>query len=112
MSNATAWFILFIAGLCEVGWAVGLKYSAGFSRLWPSVWTIAGMVASVALLGWALKALPLGTAYAVWTGVGAVGTAILGIYLFGESRDLGRLLSIALIVAGIIGLKLLTPDNP
>jgi len=112
MSNATAWFILFIAGLCEVGWAVGLKYTAGFSRLWPSVWTIAGMVASVALLGWALKALPLGTAYAVWTGVGAVGTAILGIYLFGESRDLGRLLSIALIVAGIIGLKLLTPDNP
>ena len=112
MSTGFAWIVLFIAGLCEVGWAVGLKYTEGFSRLWPSVWTVGLMVASVALLGWALKALPLGTAYAVWTGIGAVGTAILGIYLFGESREAARLVSIGLIVAGIVGLKLLTPDAP
>lgn len=110
MSSGQAWLVLFIAGLCEVGWAVGMKYTDGFSRLWPSVWTVIGMVASVVLLGWSLKSLPLGTAYAVWTGIGAVGTAILGIYLFGESRDVARLLSIGLIVAGIAGLKLLTPD--
>ena len=112
MSNTTAWFVLLIAGLCEIGWAVGMKYTEGFSRLWPSVWTVSGMIASVLLLGWALKSLPLGTAYAVWTGIGAVGTAILGIYLFDESRDVLRFVCIGLIVAGIVGLKLVTPENP
>lgn len=110
MSTGFAWIVLFIAGLCEVGWAVGLKYSEGFSRLAPSAATLAAMVASVVLLGWSLKALPLGTAYAVWTGIGAVGTAFLGMLLFGESREVARLISIGLIVAGIVGLKLLTPD--
>lgn len=110
MSTGTAWIILFIAGLCEIGWAVGMKYTLGFTRLWPSVWTVAGMVASVLLLGWSLKVLPLGTAYAIWTGIGAVGTALLGLYLFDESRDVLRLLCIGLIVAGIVGLKLVTSD--
>ena len=87
MTTIQAWIILFIAGLCEIGWAVGMKYTDGFSRLWPSVWTVIGMIASVVLLGWSLKTLPLGTAYAVWTGIGAVGTAILGVYLFDESRE-------------------------
>ena len=112
MNNATAWFVLLIAGLCEIGWAVGMKYTEGFSRLWPSVWTVSGMIASILLLGWALKSLPLGTAYAVWTGIGAVGTAILGIYLFDESRDVLRFVCIGLIVAGIVGLKLVTPESP
>ena len=109
MSQSLAWLVLFVAGLCEIGWAVGLKYTDGFSRLWPSLGTVAAMIASVVLLGLALKALPLGTAYAVWTGIGAVGTAILGIFLFSEPRDALRLACIALIVAGIVGLKLVTP---
>ena len=110
MTSGAAWVVLFFAGLCEIGWAVGLKYTEGFSRLWPSAATLVAMVTSVVLLGWSLKVLPLGTAYAVWTGIGAVGTAILGIFLFGESREAARLASIALIVAGIVGLKLLTPN--
>ena len=109
MSTGFAWIILFIAGLFEVGWAVGMKYTEGFTRLWPSVATVIGMAVSVILLGWSLRVLPLGTAYAVWTGIGAVGTAILGIVLFGESREALRLGCIVLIVAGIVGLKLLTP---
>ena len=108
MSTGSAWLILFVAGLCEIGWAVGLKYTEGFSRLWPSAATLVAMAASVVLLGWSLKVLPLGTAYAVWTGIGAVGTAILGMFLLGESREVARLISIGLIVAGIIGLKLMT----
>ena len=101
-----AWIVLLVAGLLEMGWAIGLKYTEGFTRFWPSVGTAISMVLSVVLLGWAMRSLPVGTAYAVWTGIGAVGTAILGIYLFGESADLPRLASIGLIVAGIIGLKL------
>jgi quaternary ammonium compound-resistance protein SugE len=104
-----AWLILIVAGLFEIGWAIGLKYTEGFTRLWPSVSTGASMVASVVLLGIAMKSLPVGTSYAVWVGVGAVGTAILGIVLFGESANAGRLLSLVLIVAGIVGLKLATP---
>lgn len=111
MSSGLAWGVLLIAGLCEVAWAVGLKYTAGFTRLWPSVGTVIAMVASVVLLGWSLKTLPLGTAYAVWTGIGAVGTALLGMALFDESREVARLISIGLIVAGIVGLKLVTPDG-
>jgi quaternary ammonium compound-resistance protein SugE len=103
------WLILVIAGLFEIGWAVGLKYTEGFTRLWPSVWTALSMVISLWLLGLAIKSLPVGTAYAVWVGVGAVGTAVLGIVLLGEAATLPRLLSLALIVAGIIGLKLATP---
>ena len=101
-----AWLLLLIAGLLEIGWAVGLKYTEGFTRLWPSVFTGTSMVASVVLLGIAMKSLPVGTSYAVWVGVGAIGTAILGIVLFGEPATPGRLLSLGLILAGIIGLKL------
>lgn len=101
-----AWVYLFIAGLLEIGWAIGLKYTDGFSRLWPTLWTAGSMLASIILLGLALKTLPVGTGYAVWTGIGAVGTAILGIYLLGEPANAMRIGSIALIVAGIIGLKL------
>jgi quaternary ammonium compound-resistance protein SugE len=100
-----AWLILAVAGLFEVAWAIGLKYTDGFSKLWPSVATAAAMVASVVLLGWAMRSLPVGTAYAVWTGIGAVGTVVLGIVLFGEPATLGRLACVTLIVAGIIGLK-------
>ena len=105
---AFAWVILVIAGLCEFGWAVGLKYTEGFTRFWPSVATLAAMVVSLGLLGLALRHLPLGTAYAIWTGIGTLGTVMLGIWLFGESASALRLLSIALILAGIVGLKLLT----
>jgi quaternary ammonium compound-resistance protein SugE len=102
------WLILIIAGLFEIGWAVGLKYTEGFSRLWPSVGTLLAMIISMGLLGLAMRSLPVGTAYAVWVGVGAVGTAILGIVLFGEATTVWRLLSLGLIVAGVIGLKLAT----
>jgi quaternary ammonium compound-resistance protein SugE len=104
-----AWVLLVIAGLLEVGWAIGLKYTAGFTRLWPSVLTIVAMLLSVVMLGVAMKSLPVGTSYAVWVGVGAVGTAILGMVLFGEPASAGRLASLGLIVAGIVGLKLATP---
>jgi quaternary ammonium compound-resistance protein SugE len=101
-----AWLALIIAGLFEIVWAIGLKYTDGFTRLWPSVLTGVAMLVSFYLLAYALKTLPVGTGYAVWTGIGAVGTAVLGIVLFSESAAIGRLVSIALIVLGIIGLKL------
>jgi quaternary ammonium compound-resistance protein SugE len=103
------WIILVLAGLFEIGWAIGLKYIEGFTRLWPSVWTVAAMIVSLGLLGLAMKSLPVGTSYAVWVGVGAVGTAILGIVLLGEPATAGRIASLALIVAGIVGLKLFSP---
>ena len=105
-----AWIFLFVAGLFEVGWAIGLKQAAGFTRLLPSVLTVLSMAASIVLLGLALRALPLGTAYAVWTGIGTVGTALLGMLLYAEPAGAARLGCIALIVAGIVGLKLLSPD--
>ena len=108
MQSNLAWAILFVAGLFEIGWAIGLKYTEGFTRLVPSVLTLAAMILSIVLLGMALKALPVGTAYAVWTGIGAVGTAALGIYLFAEPATVARLLCIGLILSGIIGLKLVT----
>jgi quaternary ammonium compound-resistance protein SugE len=103
------WVLLILAGFFEIGWAIGLKYTDGFTRLWPSIWTGVAMVVSLVLLGLAIKSLPVGTAYAVWVGVGAVGTAILGIVLLGESANALRLISLGLIVAGIVGLKLATP---
>lgn len=106
LSAGAAWVVLLVAGLCEVAWAIGLKYTEGFSRLWPSTWTLTAMALSVILLAWSLKTLPVGTAYAVWTGIGAVGTALLGMILFDESREVARLVCIGLIVAGILGLKL------
>lgn len=105
-----AWALLILAGLFEVVWAIGIKYTEGFTRFWPSLITLASMVASVVLLGLSVKTLPVGTAYAVWVGVGAVGTAILGIVLFAEAATLGRLISLGLIIVGIIGLKMATPD--
>jgi len=105
-----AWVLLLVAGLLEVGWAVGLKYTDGFTRPWPSLFTLAAMVLSVVLLGIAMKSLPVGTAYAVWVGIGAVGTAILGMVLFGEPATAGRLASLGLIVAGIVGLKMASPS--
>ena len=105
----TSWFILLIAGVFEIAWAIGLKYTDGFTRLWPTIGTVAAMVISIVLLGLAVKTLPVGTAYAVWTGIGAVGTAMLGIALLGEPASAGRLMSLSLIIAGIVGLKLLTP---
>ena len=105
-----AWAILVLAGLFETGWAIGLKYTEGFTRLWPTVWTILAMAISLWLLGLAMKSLPVGTAYSVWVGIGAVGTVILGMVLLGEPANAGRIISIAFIVAGIIGLKLASPD--
>jgi quaternary ammonium compound-resistance protein SugE len=100
------WVILIVAGVFETGWAIGLKYTEGFTRLWPTVWTVLSMIVSLWLLGIAVKSLPIGTAYGVWVGVGAVGTLILGIVLLGEPVNLGRMLSAGLIIAGIVGLKL------
>lgn len=105
------WIILFIAGLFEVAWAIGLKYTDGFSKLWPSVFTIVCMLVSMGLLAYAVKYLPVGTAYAIWTGIGAVGTAILGIILFNESKELVRIFFIFLIVIGIVGLKIFSGQS-
>ncbi|KAB2313979.1 quaternary ammonium compound efflux SMR transporter SugE [Betaproteobacteria bacterium SCN2] len=104
-----AWTILVIAGLFEIAWAIGLKYTEGFTRLWPTVGTVAAMVVSLWLLGLAMKSLPVGTAYAVWVGVGAAGTVLLGIVLLDEPANAGRMISVALIIAGIVGLKLASP---
>lgn len=104
-----AWLILFLAGVFETGWAIGLKYTDGFTRLWPTVWTVCAMIISLWLLGIAVKTLPVGTAYSVWVGVGAVGTVVLGIALLGEPANVMRVISVGLIIAGIIGLKLATP---
>jgi quaternary ammonium compound-resistance protein SugE len=103
-----AWVILLVAGLFEIGWAVGLKQSQGFTRFWPSVFTVVSMAVSLGLLGVALRALPLGTAYAVWTGIGAVGTVVVGIAYFGDPATAGRLACVGLILAGIVGLKVVT----
>ena len=105
-----AWVVLVLAGVLEIGWAIGLKYTDGFTRLWPTVATLSAMIASMTLLGLAVRELPVGTAYAVWTGIGAVGTAILGIVLFNESRDVWRLLFIGCIVIGIVGLKIVSAE--
>ncbi len=107
---ATAWILLIIAGLMETGWAIGLKYTEGWTRLWPSAGTLVLMAGSFYLLSKSLEDLPVGTAYAVWTGIGAVGTVIAGMLLLGESRDTARLLCILLIVAGIVGLGVFTPE--
>ena len=105
-----AWIVLAVAGLLEIGWAIGLKYTEGFSRLWPTIGTIVSMVASMGMLGIAVNSLPVGTAYAVWTGIGTIGTALLGLVLFGEPASAARLACIAMIAAGIVGLKIVTPD--
>ena len=107
-----AWISLVIAGLLEIGWAVGLKYTEGFSRLWPSVATVSVMIASFALLSQALKTIPIGTGYAVWTGIGAAGTAIIGMIYLGEPREALRVLCIVLIIAGVVGLKFASPAAP
>jgi len=106
MSNIAAWTLLVVAGLFEVAWAIGLKYTDGFTRLWPSVATLAAIAVSMGLLGITVRQLPIGTAYAVWTGVGVFGTAVLGMWLLGESTAVFRIVSLALILIGIIGLKL------
>ncbi len=106
-----AWLMLVVAGLFEIAWAIGLKYTEGFTRPLPSVLTLAAMVVSISLLAWSLKTLPVGTAYAVWTGIGAIGTAILGMLLFGEPRTAARLVCTGLIVSGIIGLKLVSGES-
>lgn len=105
-----SWLLLILAGLLEIGWAIGLKYTEGFTRLWPSIGTATAMIVSIVLLGVAMKTLPVGTAYAVWVGVGAVGTVILGIFLFGEPANPLRVISVGLIIVGIVGLKLATPS--
>jgi len=104
------WVILVVAGLFEMGWAIGLKYTNGFTRIWPTIGTVCAMIISLALLGFALKSLPVGTAYAVWVGIGAIGTAILGIVLFHEPLTIARLLSLALILAGSLSLKFTSPQ--
>lgn len=104
-----AWALLIAAGILEIGWAIGLKYTDGFTRLWPSVWTIATMAASMYLLAVAARTLPIGTAYAVWVGIGAAGAMILGMALLGEPRTIARIACVGLIVAGVIGLKLIEP---
>jgi quaternary ammonium compound-resistance protein SugE len=104
-----AWIIVVVAGLFEVGWAIGLKYTHGFTRPWPTVWTAVSMLISLWLLGIAMKSLPVGTAYSVWVGVGAVGTVILGIVLFDEPANAARVISVSLLIAGIVGLKLASP---
>ena len=106
-----AWLILFIAGIFEVAWAIGLKYSEGLTKLWPSVFTVVSVLISMGLLAFSLKYLPVGTAYAVWTGIGAVGTAILGIILFGESKEMIRIFFILLIVIGIVGLRIFSGSS-
>ena len=105
-----AWLILFLAGLAEIGWVIGLKYSEGFTRQTASTVTMVLLAASMLLLGWAVRSLPIGTAYAVWTGIGAIGAAVAGLMLFGESANPIRLLCIGLIIAGVVGLKLSTPS--
>jgi len=105
-----AWVYLTIAGFFECGWAIGLKYTEGFSRLWPSVFTVLAMIVSFQLLSLSMKSIPVGTAYAVWTGIGAVGVALLGMALFGESREFMRIVCILLIVCGVIGLKVFSGD--
>ncbi len=105
-----AWVVLAVAGLLEIGWAIGLKYTEGFTRLWPTVVTVASMVASMGMLGIAVNSLPVGTAYAVWTGIGTIGTALLGLVLFEEPATAARLACIGMVAAGIVGLKLVTPD--
>ncbi len=104
-----AWVLLVVAGVLEVGWAIGLKYTEGFTRLWPTLGTVAAMVLSMGMLGIAINSLPVGTAYAVWTGIGTIGTALLGLALFGEPATAARLACIGMIAAGIVGLKLVTP---
>jgi quaternary ammonium compound-resistance protein SugE len=107
---STAWLLLILAGLMETGWAIGLKYTEGWTRFWPSVGTLALMAGSFYLLSKSLEDLPIGTAYTVWTGIGAVGTVVIGMAVLGESRDVLRVLCILLIVAGIVGLKVVTPE--
>lgn len=104
------WVVLLLAGLFEVGWAIGLKYTEGFTRFWPGFWTVLSMVISIWLLGMAMKSLPMGTAYSIWVGIGAVGAVLSGIILFGEAANLARLISVALIIIGVVGLKLATPS--
>ena len=104
-----AWALLVLAGLFEIGWAIGLKYTEGFTRPWPTAWTVLAMIVSIVLLALAVRTLPIGTAYAVWTGIGAAGTVILGIVLFAEPATVLRLFFVALIVGGIVGLKVVTP---
>lgn len=100
-----AWTLLMLAALFEVGWAIGLKYTHGFTKFWPSVWTLLAMALSMSLLAWAARTLPIGTAYAVWTGIGAAGTAVLGVYLFGEAASVIRVAGVGLIVVGVALLK-------